>query len=186
MKVKFNEKSYMKIALHSIKYPLCDLDGLLLGYTENGNICVIDAFPLTHGLKLPLLATLGLQYAQEYCNILNNSLSDVKLDIIGYYTGFFTGNVPDTLETRGYFEAISKKLVLNNKNSIGLFLSQGTSFMEGLVIRLLSNKEILSHSIQDDLKIQCLNQEIRDMKYRGLSDFEDHISNPKLRIPNTV
>lgn len=72
--------AYCKIVLHAIKYPHCNVRGVLIGRVkgENAAITVVDVIPAIHNnLVSPSLETLFI-HLDSYCK-------EEKLKIVGVY-----------------------------------------------------------------------------------------------------
>ncbi|KAH8582560.1 JAB domain containing [Cryptosporidium sp. chipmunk genotype I] len=181
MKIEFNQASYRKILSHSMKYPLGFIDGVLIGYLNSQNDLIIaDSFPLTHGPKLPLMVTLGMQYAQGHCDVLNRFNKSAKLEIVGFYFGFCDEKYLNSEGSNTHLDIISEKLLANNKNSILVtFNGKKTSFKESMNVFLLRNKQLLLHTFIEDSAEAETKKLTRDLEYYSLSDFEDHLSSIK-------
>ncbi|OII74867.1 uncharacterized protein cubi_02999 [Cryptosporidium ubiquitum] len=186
MKIEFNKVSYKKILSHSMKYPLSFIDGVLIGYLSGqNNLIIVDSFPLTHGPKLPLIITLGIQYAQGYCNILNQLNTSDKFEIIGFYSGNCEEKYLDSGASKAYFDLISERLLENNQNSIFVTLSgQKLLTGEGLNVYLLKNKQLLSHTLIENSVGPEIKKLTRDLEHYSINDFEDHLYNLKAKPIN--
>lgn len=184
MKIKLNQIPYKKILSHSMKYPLGFPDGVLIGYlSEQGNLIIVDSFPLTHGSKLPFIITLGMQYAQGYCNRLNQLNSFTKFEIIGFYSGLYEEKYLDSGGSKTYFDLISERLLANNKNSILITLSgKGLLFGNGLNVYSLRNKQLLSHTFIEDPIEPEIKKLTRNLDYYNMNDFEDHLYNLNAKL----
>ncbi|CUV07314.1 unnamed protein product [Cryptosporidium hominis] len=187
MKIEFNQTSYEKILSHSMKYPQSFIDGVLIGYSSGQtNLIITDSFPLSHGPKLPLMVTLGIQYAQGYCDILNRLDKSPKLEIIGFYSGLPDEKCLNSGGSKTYLDLISEKLLANNKNSILVtFSGQKMLFKESMNVYLLRNKQLLLHTfIEDPLRPET--KRLKDLDYYNLSDFEDHLCNIQPKLVNNL
>eukprot|EP00899_Mesostigma_viride_P002418 jgi/Mesvir1/12177/Mv00420-RA.1 len=91
---RFEEKAFIKLLLHALKYPSKDVNGVLLGTaSQNGqassdegpqtSITVVDAVPLFHGdLALAPMLEMALMQVDEFCS---TQAKTPGLQIIGYY-----------------------------------------------------------------------------------------------------
>lgn len=187
MKVELSRVSYEKILSQSMKYPMSFVDGVLIGYLSGKDTLIVtDSFPLTHGPKLPLVITIGMQYVQAYCDILNRSNSPTKCEIIGFYSSSRGEERPGSGYSKAYFDIISEKLLYNNNYSIHITVhDQNLLSGNGLSVCLLRNKQQLPYTIENSTGHETKNL-TKYLEYYNMNDFEDHLSNSKLKLINNL
>ncbi|KAJ1607471.1 JAB domain-containing protein [Cryptosporidium canis] len=183
MNIEFSRESYERILSQSMKYPMSCVDGVLIGFlSEQNTLIVADSFPLTHGPKLPHIITIGMQYAQGYCDILNRSNTSTRHEIIGFYSTYHYDRHFGTEDTKLYFNLISEKLLADNSESIHVTVHDRNALSgDCLNVRLLRNKQLLNYKIVNSTGPN-MNKLIRNLEYYNINDIEDHLSNPKLEV----
>ncbi|KAK6590539.1 JAB domain containing [Cryptosporidium xiaoi] len=189
MNIEFSNASYIKIIMHSMKYSDSIIDGVLIGYldVEFGKLVITDSFPFSHSPKLSEYITLGLGYIQEYCNIKNETSSDFKIGIVGYYH-FGVGEGANINCSPQLPSTISERLIPSLQSPIVVTQRGGTRIQtsESLLVKFLNKKEEANYSFknQNSLKIK-LEERIKSLHYLKVVDMEDHFMNPNLDFINS-
>ncbi|OII77295.1 hypothetical protein cand_020050 [Cryptosporidium andersoni] len=186
MEVSLSEKAFGKMAMHSLKYPKCPVDGILLGYEEDQVIKVIDVIPLFHSPRLYESITLALLFVEEYCiETVQKGLLN-KFQLIGYYYDEEFNQLQGALNTESQVDTrcslILEKILQNNDAAVFVRMKRDQLFTRDCltVSKMKSKQQFENVSLSVCSNSPNILRAVKDMQYFHLYDFEDHLLNPNL------
>ncbi|KAF7633213.1 hypothetical protein Mgra_00007404 [Meloidogyne graminicola] len=167
-KINISSISYCKIILHAIKYPHCQIKGILIGKNNcEGGINVLDVIPALHSaLVVPPIEILFV-HLDNYC-------CENKLEIIGFYyaNNIFNNNSLDEQLLKIASDKINNPLILQLDNS-KLSLNAISP-----CLRAYCQKKSLYSLNNSDETISLANLAVQNKLHKNIADFENHLDDP--------
>lgn len=181
-----HDAAFLKLLLHSAKYPANSINGVLLGSEGSGStINIVDCIPLFHA-GLSLAPCLEVALAQVEVHAKKN-----KLSIVGYY---YSDARLHTSELHAAGKRVADKLmdrtpyacaVVLNNDKLAKFLKQGETLPLELWLR--SSREWKRVDVgsgpvlQTARPLPALKKQFAELfvadKHTALADFDEHLDN---------